>query len=41
VLDWNVDAIRFYERLGARAMDEWTTYRVSGEALQNLAALSS
>jgi len=38
VLDWNVDAIRFYERLGARAMDGWTVYRVTGEALEELAA---
>ncbi len=38
VLDWNVDAIRFYERLGARAMDGWTVYRVTGEALEGLAA---
>lgn len=37
VLDWNVDAIRFYERLGARPMDEWTVYRVTGEALEELA----
>ncbi len=38
VLDWNVDAIKFYERLGAQPMDEWTTYRVTGEALERLAA---
>nr|MCU0234374.1 GNAT family N-acetyltransferase [Thermoanaerobaculales bacterium] len=37
VLDWNVDAIRFYERLGARAMDGWTTFRVTGKALEELA----
>lgn len=37
VLDWNVDAIRFYERLGARPQDEWTVYRVTGEALVRLA----
>jgi len=37
VLDWNIDAIGFYERLGARAMDEWTTFRIAGEALQDLA----
>jgi GNAT superfamily N-acetyltransferase len=37
VLDWNVDAIRFYESLGAVAMGEWTTYRVSGDALGRLA----
>ena len=37
VLDWNSDAIRFYERLGARAMNEWTVYRVTGDALMTLA----
>jgi len=37
VLDWNTDAIRFYERLGARAMNEWTIYRVTGDALLKLA----
>jgi GNAT superfamily N-acetyltransferase len=34
VLDWNQKAIDFYEKLGARAMDEWTVYRLSGEALE-------
>ncbi len=38
VLDWNVAAIRFYESIGARAMTEWTTNRVTGEALAALAA---
>jgi GNAT superfamily N-acetyltransferase len=38
VLDWNVDAIRFYESLGAVAMSEWTTYRVTGPALAALGA---
>ena len=37
VLDWNEDAIRFYRSIGARAMDEWTTFRVSGEGLEKLA----
>jgi GNAT superfamily N-acetyltransferase len=37
VLDWNVDAIGFYEKLGARAQDEWTVYRVTGDALTLLA----
>jgi GNAT superfamily N-acetyltransferase len=36
VLDWNADAIRFYESLGAAAMSEWTTYRVTGPALAAL-----
>ena len=38
VLDWNTDAIRFYESLGAKAMDEWTVYRVTGPALARLAS---
>lgn len=37
VLDWNSEAIAFYERLGARPNSEWTTYRVTGEALIRLA----
>ena len=38
VLDWNETAIGFYKRIGAKAMDEWTVYRVTDEALDNLAA---
>ena len=34
VLDWNVDAIRFYQRLGATLLPEWRICRVSGEALR-------
>ncbi|VVC76677.1 hypothetical protein AQUSIP_20010 [Aquicella siphonis] len=37
VLDWNEPAIHFYQRLGAQAMNEWTVYRVTGEALNDLA----
>lgn len=37
VLDWNVDAIGFYESVGARPQDEWTVYRVTGDALTRLA----
>ena len=37
VLDWNVDAIGFYEKVGAVAMDDWTTYRLTGEDLARLA----
>ncbi len=33
VLDWNADAIRFYERLGATLLPEWRLCRVTGEAL--------
>lgn len=36
VLDWNRDAIGFYERLGARPNSEWTVYRLTGEALSAL-----
>ena len=38
VLDWNEPSIGFYERLGAVAMDDWTVYRVTGGALDDLAA---
>lgn len=38
VLDWNEPAIRFYKALGARPMDDWTTYRVDGDALAALAS---
>jgi len=37
VLDWNEDAIGFYRRLGASPNDEWTVYRLTGEALRALA----
>jgi len=37
VLNWNEPAIRFYRRMGARAMDEWTVYRLTGETLTQLA----
>jgi GNAT superfamily N-acetyltransferase len=37
VLDWNQPAIRFYRSLGARPMDDWTTFRLDGEALVRLA----
>jgi GNAT superfamily N-acetyltransferase len=36
VLDWNADAIRFYESLGAVPLHDWTTYRVAGDALAAL-----
>lgn len=41
VLDWNEDAIRFYQSLGAMPMSDWTTYRVTDSALATLAAGSS
>jgi GNAT superfamily N-acetyltransferase len=37
VLDWNEPSIRFYERLGARPLSEWTTYRLTGAALASFA----
>ena len=37
VLDWNTPAIRFYEALGAAPMTEWTTMRLTGEALTRVA----
>jgi GNAT superfamily N-acetyltransferase len=40
VLDWNEPSIEFYKSLGAQAMDEWTVYRVSGDALKKLATNS-
>jgi GNAT superfamily N-acetyltransferase len=38
VLNWNVDAIGFYESLGAVPLSEWTRYRLAGEALATLAS---
>ena len=40
VLNWNEPAIGFYHSLGAVPLDEWTTYRVSGDALEKLACAS-
>lgn len=39
VLDWNETAIRFYRSISARAMDEWTVYRLTGDAITRLADL--
>lgn len=36
VLKWNEPSIKFYESLGAKAMDEWTGMRVDGEALERM-----
>ena len=38
VLDWNEPAIKLYKGIGAVPMDEWTVYRVTGDALEDLAA---
>jgi GNAT superfamily N-acetyltransferase len=37
VLDWNSPSIDFYRSLGAEAMDEWTVFRLSGDALRAFA----
>ena len=38
VLNWNEPSIAFYKSLGATAMDGWTIYRLTDDALRNLAA---
>jgi hypothetical protein len=38
VLNWNEPAIGFYQKLGAAPLDEWTTMRVTGDALNKLGA---
>ena len=38
VLDWNEPSIAFYKKMGARSMDEWTVFRLTGDALRRLAA---
>jgi GNAT superfamily N-acetyltransferase len=38
VLDWNTPSIDFYRALGATPMDEWTVFRLSGDALRAAAA---
>ncbi|MGB5079013.1 MAG: GNAT family N-acetyltransferase [Sphingorhabdus sp.] len=40
VLDWNEPAIQFYRKLGAKAMDDWTIFRVDGSALSELSEQS-
>ena len=39
VLNWNEQAMEFYQDLGAVPMDEWTTFRLTGAALDRLASL--
>jgi len=36
-LDWNTPSIDFYLSIGARPMDEWTTYRLTGDTLRDMA----
>ena len=38
VLNWNERAMEFYQDLGAVPMDEWTTFRLTGDALERLAS---
>ena len=38
VLDWNKPAISFYKKMGAVPLDEWTTFRLTGEKLKKLTA---
>lgn len=38
VLNWNTPAIEVYRSIGARPLDEWTTYRLTGDALSSYAA---
>ena len=40
-LDWNTPSISFYKSLGAEAMEDWTVYRLAGQALRRLAAPES
>jgi len=37
VLDWNKPALKFYKSIGAKKMDEWTTQRLDGKSLDDLA----
>ena len=38
VLDWNTPSIGFYESLGAKPVDGWTVYRLTGESIGKLAS---
>ncbi|MEV5593104.1 GNAT family N-acetyltransferase [Streptomyces sp. NPDC052496] len=41
VLDWNEPSIGFYRSIGAAPMDGWTVFRLTGDALHNLAGVSN
>jgi GNAT superfamily N-acetyltransferase len=41
VLNWNEPSIRFYEKLGATPLNEWTKYRLTGDALTRLGDFSA
>jgi hypothetical protein len=36
-LNWNKDALDFYQRLGAQALDEWVLFRLNADGLKRLA----
>lgn len=38
VLDWNEPSIQFYHHIGAKPLDDWTNFRLTGQALDDLAA---
>lgn len=40
VLDWNVNAINFYEQMGAQILQEWRVCRLTGDALQAFANIN-
>lgn len=40
-LDWNKPSIDFYLSIGAKAMDEWTGYRLSGDTLKELGTIEN
>jgi GNAT superfamily N-acetyltransferase len=40
VLDWNTPSIDFYKSLGAVPLEDWTIFRVTGPALENLASMA-
>jgi GNAT superfamily N-acetyltransferase len=39
VLDWNEPAIEFYRSIGARGLEDWTQYRLDGDALRKMAGM--
>jgi hypothetical protein len=41
VLNWNTLAIDFYKQLGAKALDDWTTFRLTDKALRQVAATTT
>jgi hypothetical protein len=41
VLNWNELAIDFYEQIGAKPMDDWTSFRLTGDTLAQIAGRKS